>query len=147
VKKTIFGVALVIGLLVQGLACAEQAPPPTAPATLPARAATAPAPKVTTPAPMTPCCECCGTMTCHGAWRERFWAWLCYQPIQRAGCCPCATSPCCHPSLYLYFVDHCKCGRGAPDRLPTKECGSCCHGAFLARLRGLFHGTGCATCR
>lgn len=133
--KALFPVAVVAGLLVQGLVRAEQTPPPAPPAAVQAPVATA--------APVA-CCDCCTVRPC-GFLRERLWAWLCYQPIQRAGCC-CDSAPCCHPPLYLYFADHCKCGHGAPDRLPTKECG-CCHGAFLARLRGLFHGTGCATCR
>jgi hypothetical protein len=142
VKKTVFGVALLVGLLTQGLARAEQAPTPSPVPTTPAPTVTAPAPTVVANAPAAPGCGGCGT-ACHGAWGDHFWAWLCYRPLHRAGCC-CSSPCCCHPPLYMYFADHCRCGHGAPDRMPTKECGDCCHGAFLARLRGFVQGTGCA---
>lgn len=92
-------------------------------------------------------CDSCGASPCCGSFRDKFWAWLCYRPLRHAGC-SCSCAPCCHPPLYTYFTDHCHCGHGAPDRLPTKECDSCGHGGcFLARLRGLVHGTGCSSCR
>jgi hypothetical protein len=56
-----------------------------------------------------PCGTCathhCRLRGCLGHLRE----WLCYRDTQEPiKCCGCGSSPCCHPQLHTYFLEHCR---------------------------------------
>jgi hypothetical protein len=59
---------------------------------------------VAAPTPVVPAAGAGCTGSSGKAGYERFWDWLTYRPLERAGCCWCHhCNGCCYPPLYAFF--------------------------------------------
>lgn len=80
------------------------------------------------PAPAVKAAPCCEAHLCAKP-RHPLVEWLSYRPLTRPGLAGCYKQPvpCCHPPLWMWFVDYCHASQGVSQHgLPTVPCGPGC---------------------